>query len=247
MGAIVANIFEHLFILGRPASGKSEFIDFMKNISDAEREKKYHIGKFEEVDDFVWIWEKFMEDNIWEKAGCPRLYSKHYMPANPGMAPEGVRLFHFCMHKFNDVIASQYLNHPEFYDDHTLLIEFSRGNHHTFKDAFETLAPEILKRAAILFIDVTREESWRRNVARYQERLKYSILAHMVPKETFDYYYSDHNWNELTHDKSDGYLPVLGLKVPFVTMNNEPESTDTVVLDKRYGDALNKLFELYNS
>jgi hypothetical protein len=69
----------------------------------------------------------------------------------------------------------------------------------------------------------------------------------MVPKETFDYYYSDHNWLELTHDEPVGNLNLNGVKVPFVTMNNEPESTDPVVLEKRYGNALNKLFELYNN
>jgi len=237
--------FDHLMMLGRPASGKSEFIDFMKKISDAERAKIFHIGEFEEIDDFVWIWEKFIEDDLWEKAGYPRLYSKHYMPDNPGMAPEGGRLFEFCIQKFNDVITEKYLNHPDFYNDHTLFIEFARGNKPSFKDALEALKPEILKRAAIFFIYVTREESWRRNVARYQEKLKHSILAHMLPRQTFDYFYSDHNWLELTKNEPNGYLMVQGLKIPFVTMNNEPESIDPVVLKKRYGDALTKLFELY--
>ena len=49
------------------------------------------------------------------------------MPGNPGMAPKGAKLFDWCMHKFNDVIASQYLARPEFYRESTLLIEFSRG------------------------------------------------------------------------------------------------------------------------
>ena len=239
--------FDHLLILGRPASGKSEFIDFMKNISDVERADKFRIGAFGEIDDFVWIWEKFVEDDLWEKAGHPRLYSKQYMQGNPGLAPEGKRLLEFCMEKINDEIAKNYLSRPAFYNDHTLFIEFARGNHHTFKDALHALKPELLKRAAILFIYVTKEESWRRNVARYQEKLKHSILAHMVPKETFDYFYSDHNWLDLTHDEPFGNLNLNGLKVPFVTMNNEPESTDSVVLDKRYGDALTRLFELYNT
>ena len=29
--------FDHLLLLGRPAAGKSEFIDFMKKTTDAER------------------------------------------------------------------------------------------------------------------------------------------------------------------------------------------------------------------
>ena len=238
--------FDHLFLLGRPAGGKSEFIDFMKKVPGDVRAKRVHIGKVEEVDDFVWIWEKFVEDDLWERAGYPRLYSKNYMPGNPGMAPEGERLFRFCMHKFNDVIAEKYLSAPGFYDDHTLFIEFARGRKNAFRDALSTFKPEILSRAAILFIFVTREESWRRNVARYRENLKHSILAHMVPKETFDHFYSDHDWLELTKNEQHGRIEAGGLKVPFVTMNNEPESTDSAVLSERYGSALEKLYELYN-
>ncbi len=238
--------FDHLLLLGRPAGGKSEFIDFMKKIPDDVRARKFHIGKFEEVDDFVWIWEKFVEDDIWERAGQPRLYSKNYMPGNPGMAPEGERLFRFCMHKFNEVIAEKYLARPQFYNDHTLFIEFARGRRNGFRDALNALKPEILKRAAILFIDVTREESWRRNTARYREKLKHSVLAHMVPKETFDYFYSDHDWSDLTGKDKNGRVDVNGLKVPFVTMNNEPESADPSVLNERYGNALEQLYGLYH-
>jgi len=46
-------------------------------------------GRFEEVDDFPWIWEKFQEDAIWERAGYDRVYTQEYMPGNPGMAPKG--------------------------------------------------------------------------------------------------------------------------------------------------------------
>lgn len=236
--------FDHLLLLGRPASGKSEFIDFMKKVPDDVRANKYHIGMFEEADDFVWIWEKFVEDDLWEKAGYNRLYSKEYMPGNPGLAPEGERLFEFCMQKFNNVITEKYLKKNKFYNDGTLFIEFARGRKDAFKKALEALKPEILERAAIFFIYVTKEESWRRNVARYQEKLKHSILSHMVPKETFDYFYSEHDWLSLTDEKPNGHIQIHGLKIPFVTMNNEPESTDPKVLDKRYGGALNTLYGL---
>lgn len=235
------NIFKHLMLLGRPAAGKSEFIDFMKKISDAEREEKFHIGKFVEVDDFPWIWEKIAEDDVWEKATGKRLYSRCYMPGNPSVAPEGAPLYDFCMEKFNRVIKKDFLGKPEFYNEHTLIIEFSRRE---FEKALNKLQPEILENSAILHIYVTKDESWRRNVARYQEKLKHSILAHMLPKETFDHFYSENDWNALTHNEPCGCLTVHGVKVPFVTMNNEPESVDPVVLDRRYGESLRKLMEL---
>ncbi len=240
----MSDIFKHLLVLGRPACGKSEFIDFLKHAPDPVRRSRLHIGKFEEVDDFPWLWEKFMDDAIWEKAGYERLYTEEYMPGNPGMAPKGAKLFDWCMHKFNDVIGRQYVGREDFYRDATLLIEFSRGGAHGFRRALDMLDRTVLEPAAIFYIHVSREESWRRNVARYQEKLRHSILAHMVPRQTYDYFYDINDWEELTAGKRSGRLDVNGLKVPFVTMNNEPESTDAAVLEERYATALGELWSL---
>jgi hypothetical protein len=54
--AAPCRIFEHLFVLGRPAGGKSEFIDFMKRLPAGERAADFGIGRFEEIDDFPWLW-----------------------------------------------------------------------------------------------------------------------------------------------------------------------------------------------
>jgi hypothetical protein len=238
------DIFQHLLVLGRPACGKSEFIDFLKHSSDETRRGRLHIGRFEEVDDFPWLWEKFQDDAIWEKAGYERLYTEEYMPGNPGMAPKGAKLFDFCMHKFNEVIGRQYLGRDDFYRDSTLLVEFSRGGRDGFGRALGMLDPAILERAAIFFIHVSREESWRRNVARYQEKLKHSILAHMVPQQTYECFYDASDWEELTRGEQEGWLPIGRVQVPFVTMNNEPESTDAAVLEERYSAALGQLWRL---
>jgi len=237
-------IFRHLLVLGRPACGKSEFIDFLKHSADDMRRQRLHIGRFEEVDDFPWLWEKFLEDALWEKAGYERLYTQEYMPGNPGMAPKGAKLFDWCMHKFNEVIGERYLGREDFYRDSTLLIEFSRGGRDGFRRALGMLDPAILEHAAIFHIHVSREESWRRNVARYQEKLRHSILAHMVPRETYDYFYDINDWQEITGGEPAGWIDVNGLRVPFVTMNNEPESTDPAVLADRYAPALERLWSL---
>lgn len=240
----MASIFQHLLVLGRPACGKSEFIDFLKHAPAEVVRRRLHVGRFEEVDDFPWLWEKFLDDAIWQKAGYERLYTEEYMPGNPGMAPKGAKLFDWCMHKFNDVIGSRYLGRPDFYADSTLLVEFSRGGANGFGRSLGMLAPAALEPAAIFYIDVSREESWRRNVARYQEKLKHSILAHMVPRETYDHFYDTNDWAELTGGRPSGHLDVNGVRVPFVTMNNEPESTDPVVLEERYAAALGELWRL---
>ncbi len=230
----MTQLFKNILLLGRPASGKSEFIDFMKTVSDAERAAKYHIGEFKEMDDFPWIWEKFLEDNVWEKAGYPRRFS--FGGDNPGMGKEGWPLFDFCMAKFN----AEY----QAYKEGTLFIEFARGGENAYKKALHQLSPEILKEAAILFVLVSYQESCRRNNARYQEKLQHSILAHKVPDETMQTFYQTHDWLELTQNRPSGFLTVGNIQIPFVTMDNEPELTDPVLLDQRYGKALTKLMEL---
>ena len=240
----MSDIFRHLLVLGRPACGKSEFIDFLKHSTAEVLRQRLHIGRFEEVDDFPWLWEKFVEDAIWEKAGYERLYTEEYMPGNPGMAPKGAKLFDWCMHKFNAVIAERYLGRGEFYRDSTLLVEFSRGGADGFRKALARLDRAVLEPAAIFYISVSREESWRRNVARYQEKLRHSILAHMVPRQTYEHFYDVNDWEALTGGRPSGWLDMGGLRVPFVTMNNEPESTDPAVLEPRYAKALERLWEL---
>ena len=69
------NIFEIILLNGRPAAGKSEVIDYLKNVPVAERIEKFHIGEFEEIDDFPILWEQFEDDDILEKMGLPRLIS----------------------------------------------------------------------------------------------------------------------------------------------------------------------------
>ncbi|MDO8526073.1 MAG: hypothetical protein Q7T03_00125 [Deltaproteobacteria bacterium] len=233
--------FDNILLLGRPASGKSEFIDFMKNASDADRLSKYSIGKLKEMDDFPWIWEKFIEDNLWEKAGYSRRFS--FGGDNPGMSAEGGPLLDFCIQKFNYEFAKNYSGNEAFYKDSTLFIEFARGGDNAYAKALGGLSPEILKQSAILFVLVSYEESCRRNNARYQEKLQHSILAHKVPDETMQIFYQTHDWLKLTDNKESGTLTINDVKVPFVTMKNEPEITDPVLLDQRYGAALSRLKE----
>lgn len=234
--------FDRLFVLGRPASGKSEFLDFMRKLPDEDRSEKFHIGKITELDDFVWIWEKGEEDTIWQKLKGKRLYTSK---EDCGFVIRDMDLWDFTIEKFNLKIGKKYLNNNSFYTDSTLLIEFSRGGEKPYKTALERLDAAIFDRSAIFYIEVSGEESRRRNDARYNKKLKSSILAHKVPDEEMNKIYVSDDWPQITSGKETGFITVHGKKAPFVTMNNEPESTDPAVLAPRYGDALNKLWEMY--
>ena len=234
-------IFEHLFVLGRPAGGKSEFIDFMKRLPAGERASRFGIGRFEEVDDFPWLWEACLVDDAREAAGDTRLVSER--------VPEGYNIIlpkfrGSLVDRFNETIAERYLANPAWYGDGTLLIEFARGLDDGFRDSLNRFRPDILSRGAILFIQVSFEESYRRNDARYRKGQEESILFHKVPDRDMLGFFRENDWDAMTGGAPDGWLELRGVRVPFVTMPNEPESTDPAVLGPRYAAALGRLMEL---
>jgi len=91
---------------------------------------------------------------------------------------------------------------------------------------------------------VSFEESFRRNDARYRKGQEESILFHKVPDRDMYGFFRENDWDAMTGGAPDGRLDLRGVRVPFVSMPNEPESTDPAVLGARYGDALRRLLDL---
>ena len=69
------NTFDIVLLIARPAAGKSEIIDHLKNTDLSTRIQQYHIGEFEEIDDFPMLWTWFEEDEILTRLGYPRLHT----------------------------------------------------------------------------------------------------------------------------------------------------------------------------
>ena len=68
--------FDVLILIGRPASGKSEIIDFLSHTSPESRRGRFHIADLQILDDFPMLWTWFEEDRILsERLGQPRLYT----------------------------------------------------------------------------------------------------------------------------------------------------------------------------
>lgn len=237
-------IFANLFVLGRPAGGKSEFIDFMKTCPPDDRAATFGIGRFEEVDDFPWLWEACLEDDAREARGESRLVSEKTAEGYNITRP---KFRGSLVERFNAAITARLLANPRFYDDGTLLIEFARGRDDGFRESLDRFQPETLERAAILYIDVSFEESFRRNNARYKKGREESILFHKVPDRDMLGFFRDNDWSSITGGAPDGRLEVAGVEVPFVSMPNEPESTDPLVLRDRYALALGRLLDLYRT
>lgn len=231
-----AKIFRTLILIGRPASGKSEFIHFMQAVPLAQRIARFHIGQMTELDDFPWLWEKFREDDLWERAGYRRRYSRC---ADHAYCLVGSELLDYCLARFN-------AEFPQQPSDGTVLVEFARGKGDGgYRSALSRLSDALLGKAAILYIHASFAEASRRNEARYQEAFKHSVLAHKVPEEDLLRFGRETDWPELTGNQPAGYVTVRGRQVPFVTMDNERELTAPQALGERYATALHALRQLY--
>ena len=239
---ILRETFDILLVLGRPASGKSELIDFLVSSPIEARARTYHIAPFDVVDDFPILWEKFEEDDVWERLGRGRLHSKR---CDENYAVGHDDLWHFLIERINGRVTPR-LADASVFDVRTLLIEFSRGGPTGYADALARLAPEILRQAAILYVSVSFDESWRRNIARYDEKLRDGILTHSVPREEMERTYGKDDWPTLA-GAPHGTLAVQGVEVPYATMGNEPESTDPEVLSARYREALEPLYRRWRA
>ena len=236
--------FDHIILNGRPGGGKSELIDFLKHTPAAERAAEYHVGDFVELDDFVWLWEKFVEDDLWEAMGEPRKWS--YTVPHGYVQNEGDRLLEMFMRKLGGLVERDYLSNPAFYDDGTLFVEFARGvPDGGYRAAYDLLAKEVLSRSAIIYVDVSFEESWARNEARYEAALAHSILAHKLPDESLERFSRHQDFEELTGGARTGYLEIKGISVPFISMPNAPKLKDRADLQARYQPTLQTLWQLY--
>ncbi len=235
-------LFEKIILLGRPASGKSEVINYLKNTSDNERKDRFHIGKLVEIDDFPMLWTWFEEDDILEKKfGKPRLHSD-----SEGYFKEEY-LWHLLIERISFDYAKSIRDLEDKAKEVTHLIEFSRGTEHGgYKTAFKHLSKELLENAALLYINVPFEESLRKNRKRFNPNKPDSILEHGLPDAKLTKMYKEVDFHEVIAGTTD-YLEINGVKVPYVIFENMPSKTDDpAVLGPALDEVITKLWSLYN-
>lgn len=235
------NTFDVILLNGRPAAGKSEIIDHLKKTKLDERIRRFHIGEFEEIDDFPMLWERWEDDNIYQKYGKERLYTTEDLYFKEQF------FWTFLIEKINTVYAKRRRD-PSYHDRTTSIIEFARGAEHGgWKSAYPVLSDDILARAAIIHISVTFEESMRKNRRRYKPDQADSILFHALEDEKLTKLYKDSDWDEFSGGRASGQLEIRGFKVPFVIFNNMPEKTDKPdVLSAHLEEVTEKLWQLRN-
>ena len=231
--------FKILLLIARPAAGKSEVIAHLKNTPLRERTRRYHIGNFEELDDFPMLWTWFEEDQILEELGYPRLHSDG---SGNFKYPY---LWDLLIHRINLEYSKKLRDQPDYHDQNTTVVEFARGSSHGgFKRAFQHLSPQIVKNLAILYINVSWEESLRKNRARFNPEKPDSILEHGLSDEKMEKLYRSTDWEELRAGNPHT-LDIQGIRVPYVVFENEDDVTTTggSFLGERLADALDNLHQ----
>ena len=237
---MTSSVLELLILLARPAAGKSEVIHFLEGVPLAERTARFHIGKLVEIDDFPMLWTWFEEDALLEKMGYPRLHTD----------AEG---YFLGDHLWDLLIERMGLEYQKILRDHagdpepfTTLIEFSRGSEHGgYRRAFEHLSPQIASRACVLYLDVSWEESLRKNRRRFNPERPDSILEHGLPDDKLERLYREIDWEAVKGGEPD-YLAIQGRRVPYAVMDNSDDVTTHpgVELERRLEGRLARLWEL---
>ncbi len=224
--------FEVIILIGRPAAGKSEVIDYLKKTEVEARKKRFGMGAFEELDDFPYVWETFEIDDILSKHGRERVFT----------TPDYYFKDHFVWNLFIERISLEFAKKlardPDYLKRTTAIVEFARGGENGFAEAFSYLSDDILKRAGIVYIKVSYEESCRKNRRRFDPKQADSILYHSLPDEKMEFYYKANDWDRLAGG-NDGFIEIKGHRVPFAVFNNEPEVTDK---PEALGKALEDVF-----
>jgi hypothetical protein len=237
------NSFDILLLIARPAAGKSEIADYLKRTDEVMRRRRFHIGEFEEIDDFPMLWTWFEEDRILAKLGKPRLHTSEdeYFKAT--------YLWDLLIRRICLEYSKRLRDNAAYHDRVTTIIEFARGRQHGgFVRAFEHLSPEIVEKAAILYINVTYEESLRKNRRRFNPQRPDSILEHSLPDEKMERLYKESDWEQVSAADPE-FIFIQGRRVPYVVFENEDDVTTEPgeALGLRLEETLGRLWSLHQA
>ncbi|MBI3098623.1 MAG: hypothetical protein HYY93_10335 [Planctomycetes bacterium] len=216
-----------------PASGKSEVIAFLESLPDERRMSEFHFGKIRAIDDFVDLHTMQLIDEAREKIGLPRI---HYAPQAAGGDMLEDRTWFTLLELLNTRYRTLLAKEPGLLEKHTLLIEFARGDDadaafplpYGYEKSYPVLDPDILRRAAVLYVKVSPAESRRRNIKRADPNDPGSILKHGVPEKQMKRWYSKDDMLSLASRSPEGTLKCGERLLPFGVFDNEEEKTGFV-------------------
>ena len=215
-----------LLLTARPAAGKSEIINFLSNMDPKDRKNTYHVGKIKVIDDFPFLWRWFEEDYLLNQMNHKRLFTDK----------NGYFKFKYLWDLLIHLINLEYdkfLRDVKNFDEYSVILEFSRGKEHGgYKQAFPLLSDKILDKLSILYLNVSWNESLRKNRKRFNPNKPDSILEHGLPDGKLERLYSECDFLELTEQDSS-FISIRNRNVPYTIFENEDDVTTEYKLPLR--------------
>ena len=234
-----ADILPVLLLLGRPASGKSEIIDFLRPLPDEERRRRFHLGRLVVLDDFPLLWSWLEEDALLERMGKPRLHTT--ADGTFSQRHSWDVLVQMLCQSYENALADS----PDRGEESSFILEFSRGREHGgYRQALSAVSEPLLRRAAILYVRVSYQESLRKNRRRFNPRRPHSILEHGLSDEKMERLYRDDDWDDVCPPAARA-VETRGISMPAVVLENEDDVTTPrgPALGQRLEECLKALWE----
>ncbi len=212
--------FPLIILIGRPASGKSEIIDYLSKTPPEMLRERFHLAEIDVFDDFPMLWIWFEEDHILSaELGQARLYTdaQGYFKFDD--------LWHLLIHRLGLEYSKRLRDDPVYPERTTTIIEFSRGGEHGgYREAFQHLPDALLKDAAVVYVRVSFQESLRKNRLRFNPERPDSILEHALPDEKLERLYRQDDWENFSAGDPN-WLAVKGIQLPYAVFENEDDVT----------------------
>ena len=203
--------YKYIFLLGRPACGKSAlYRELEKQILESGQAQT-----FERIDDFPKVWAKFKGDDALERDGKPRVHTRRSEDGAYLITDENF---------LNDVL--QEVNADVLKIDkpnHLIVIEFARPS---YVEAIQHFDQRILDRCLMLYMQVSFETCWERNVARHQAEKRQEGDDHFVSREPMEVLY--------LHDDRDAFVQYMRDRgIPVTVVDNEADGEEHLVRQVR--------------
>jgi hypothetical protein len=233
-----------LILIGRPASGKSEIIAHLRALPAGRRLSDFGLGELSVLDDFPYLWSWIEEDHLLEnRLGRPRLHTD----------ARGYFLYPHLWDLLIERLANDYSARSAELGSgaatHSFIFEFSRGSEHGgYQRALSRLDAAILSHAALMYVDVTFEESLQKNRRRFNPARPGSILEHSLSDEKMAQLYREDDWPILSRNDLQ-FLSLGGQRIPYVIFENADDVTtgQPEALDRRLHERLSTLHALWRS
>ena len=196
--------YRYVFLLGRPGCGKSALYHELEKQILASGQAQ----ALERVDDFPKVWGRMQGDDLLEREGKERIYTLR--------STEGAYLI-TDENFFDDILKEVSADVLEIdTPDHLIFLEFARPN---YVASIQNFDERILDRCLAIYMDVSFDTCWARNVARHEAQMTQDGDDHFVYRETMEKLYF--------YDDRDAFVQYMkDRNIPVFVVNNEADGEE---------------------